>query len=143
MKEAHYSLNTHVSGKTKDAKEEQEQEQELSINEELYKDIPALEETTPKQRGNIVNKEKSKIPASQQYISSAEDSDGGEEMVPTDNDDPDYTPETLEKTLLKENSSGLATPLNYVWKAANFFGRGSNAREPLQENNNVETAILH
>ena len=143
-KEAHYSLNTHVSGKTKDAKEEQEQEQELSINEELYKDIPALEETTPKQRGNIVNKEKSKIPASQQYISSAEDSDGGEEMVPTDNDDPDYAPETLEKTLLKENSSGLATPLNYVFrKAANFFGRGSNAREPLQENNNVETAILH
>jgi len=108
---------------------------EVMINEELYKDVPALEDTTP-QRRKFVGTEKS--PASQQYISSAEDSDGEEEIESTENDDPDYTPETPERTLLKENSVGFATPLNYVFrKAATFFGRGADAREPLQENNNI------
>ena len=131
-----------VKAEKKSLKIETEKEREhvgAIVNEELYKDIPALEDTTPERR-KIVNAEKSETPASQQYISSAEDSDGEEEIESTENDDPDYTPETPERTLLKENSIGLATPLNYVFrKAATFFGRGAtNAREPLQENNNID-----
>ena len=134
--ETHSSLDTHVNGKTeKDSRRGGGEEEEVMINEELYKDVPALEDTTP-QRRKFVGTEKS--PASQQYISSAEDSDGEEEIESTENDDPDYTPETPERTLLKENSVGFATPLNYVFrKAATFFGRGADAREPLQENNNI------
>ena len=56
--------------------EEEGEEEEVMINE-LYKDVPALEDTTP-QRRKFVGTEKS--PASQQYISSAEDSDGEEEI---------------------------------------------------------------
>ena len=135
-------FNAAVKAEKKSLKIETEKEREhvgAIVNEELYKDVPALEDTTPERR-KIVNAEKSETPASQQYISSAEDSDGEEEIESTENDDPDYTPETPERTLLKENSIGLATPLNYVFrKAATFFGRGAtNAREPLQENNNID-----
>jgi hypothetical protein len=93
-------------------------------NEELYKNIPALEETTPK---------------SEQYVSSAEDSDEEEEELNSNDDDeiddPNYLPETPERPLLKESSGiNLATPLNFLFrKTANFLNNVR--RQPLGENN--------